>query len=243
MCRLLGYTSLSSTTFDRVVGKDFDGFVKLANDHGDGWGLATSADLFKEPVAATKSSHFSKEISRHSSTGALLHFRWATPDLSINQENTHPFKRDGISFIHNGALLPGDQLDPVIDPSLLKEVQGTTDSERYFLYLVTEIRKYGFVEGVTSALRYMKASINYSSINCMVMNDKYLIAACIYNPDRIPDHFKNQLDYYLLKFIQRDGEVVVGSSGWNQDGWNNIPNGSILVVKRSNVNWEIHAIQ
>ena len=101
--------------------------MKLANEHGDGWGLATSADIYKEPVAATKSSHFSQEISRHSSTGALLHFRWATPGLAINQENTHPFTRDGISFIHNGALLPGDQLDPVIDPSLLRSVQGTTE--------------------------------------------------------------------------------------------------------------------
>jgi predicted glutamine amidotransferase len=242
MCRLLGYTSLSSTTFDHVVGKDFDGFVKLANDHGDGWGLATSADLFKEPVAATKSSHFSQEIARHSSTGALLHLRWATPGLAINEENTHPFSRDGISFIHNGALLPGDQLDPVIDPSLLASVEGTTDSERYFLYLVTEIKKYGFVEGVISALRYMKEKVNYSSINCMVMNDKYFIAACIYNPDRIPERFKSQLDYYFLKYIKRDGEVIVGSSGWNQDGWNDLPNGSILIVDRATQNYTIQEI-
>lgn len=217
--------------------------MKLANEHGDGWGLATSADIYKEPVAATKSSHFSQEISRHSSTGALLHFRWATPGLAINQENTHPFTRDGISFIHNGALLPGDQLDPVIDPSLLRSVQGTTDSERYFLYLVTEIRKRGFVEGVTSALRYMTSHTNYSSINCMVMNENHFIAACIYNPDRIPDHFKNQLDYYFLKFIKRDGEVVVGSSGWNQDGWSDIPNGSILVVDRATQNYTLQKIK
>jgi hypothetical protein len=26
--------------------------------------------------------------------------------------------------------------------------------------------------------------------------------------------------------------VVVASSGWNQDGWQEIPNGSVLVVER-----------
>jgi predicted glutamine amidotransferase len=217
--------------------------VKLANDHGDGWGLATSKDLYKEPVAATKSSHFSQEISRHSSTGALLHFRWATPGLAINQENTHPFQRNGISFIHNGALLPGNQLDSYINPQLLNEVQGTTDSEKYFLYLLTEIAKLGFIEGITSALSFMKNHITYSSINSMVMNDEFFVVACIYDPERIPDHFKNQLDYYFLKYIQRHGEVIVGSSGWNQSDWQDIPNGSILVVNRSTLNCEIHTIE
>jgi len=60
MCRLLGYTSPNPTTFNDVVGKNFDQFVNLANDHCDGWGIATTsnhkADLYKEPVAATKSA-------------------------------------------------------------------------------------------------------------------------------------------------------------------------------------------
>ncbi|NCX41277.1 MAG: class II glutamine amidotransferase, partial [Burkholderiaceae bacterium] len=61
-------------------------------------------------------------------------------------------------------------------------------------------------------------------------------------PDRIPDHFKDQLDYYFLKFIKRDGEVVVGSSGWNQDGWSDIPNGSILIVDRATQNYTLQKI-
>lgn len=242
ICRLLGFTSRNSTTFNEVVGPSFDSFVKLANDHCDGWGIATPTDLYREPTAATKSTHFTEEIARRKSTGALLHFRWATPGLAIDLENTHPFIREGISFIHNGALLPGNQLDSKISPDLLASIQGTTDSERFFLYLVTEIRKHGFLSGVVQGLQYMKDNINFSSINCMVMNGDFFVAACIYNIDRIPEHFKDQLDYYSLKFTQNDGEVIVASSGWDQSEWHEIPNNSVLIVNRATQEYKMQSL-
>ena len=95
MCRLLGYTSPNPTTFNDVVGDNFDQFVSLANDHCDGWGIATTqnhkADLYKEPVAATKSAHFKEALASHRSNAALLHLRWATEGMPVNENNTHPF--------------------------------------------------------------------------------------------------------------------------------------------------------
>ena len=58
------------------------------------------------------------------------------------------------------------------------------------------------------------------------------MAACIYNQDKIPQKFKEDTDYYHLKYTNQNGQVVVASSGWNQDGWKEIPNGSVLVVDR-----------
>jgi predicted glutamine amidotransferase len=66
----------------------------------------------------------------------------------------------------------------------------------------------------------------------MIINSDYFMAACIYNQDKIPEKFKNDTDYYHLKYTTHDGQVVVASSGWNQDGWQEIPNGSVLVVGR-----------
>ena len=66
----------------------------------------------------------------------------------------------------------------------------------------------------------------------MIINSDFFIAACIYNQDKIPEKFKNGTDYYHLKYTTHDGQVVVASSGWNQDGWQEIPNGSVLVVDR-----------
>jgi predicted glutamine amidotransferase len=234
MCRLLGYSSNKPASFDQVIGPDFKEFVKLADDHCDGWGIASnSSDLYREPVAATKSSHFKDEIAKHKSSGALLHLRWATPGLPVAEKNTHPFTYGDISFIHNGALLPGDQLDSKIPDHLKAKIVGDTDSERYFWFVISEIEKHGFIEGVKSALKFIKENTVYSSINCMIMNKETFIAACIYNQDKIPDRFKDQNDYYRLKYTERDGNVIVGSSGWNQAGWSELPNGSMLVVDRA----------
>jgi hypothetical protein len=67
----------------------------------------------------------------------------------------------------------------------------------------------------------------------MIINNDYFIAACIYNQDKIPQKFKASPDYYHLKYTTHDGQVVVASSGWNQEGWSDLPNGSLLVVDRA----------
>jgi predicted glutamine amidotransferase len=235
MCRLLGYSATTPTTFNEVVGENFKQFVKLADDHCDGWGIATldnhTTDLYKEPIAATKSSNFNQQLNNHRSKSALLHLRWATEGMAVNQANTHPFTYQGISFIHNGSITPPTSLDHLIDKKYLSLATGNTDSERYFLYLLTQIEKHGFLDGVKAGLSYIKNNCTYSSINMMIQNDQFFIAACIYNQEKIPDRFKDQSDYYHLRYKTVDNQVVVASSGWDQAGWSEIPNGSVLVVQ------------
>jgi predicted glutamine amidotransferase len=67
----------------------------------------------------------------------------------------------------------------------------------------------------------------------MIINSDYFMAACIYNQDKIPEKFKDDTDYYHLKYTKKGGQIVVASSGWNQDGWTDLPNRSVLVVERN----------
>jgi predicted glutamine amidotransferase len=243
MCRLLGYASKSPTTFSDAAGKDFDQFVALANDHCDGWGIASDTDLYKEPVAATKSATFKDKLAHSPSDGALLHLRWATEGMDVKESNTHPFTHNGISFIHNGSISPFNSLDPQIDPKYLAMAKGTTDSERYFLYLLTQIDKHGFIIGTKEALTYIKNNCTYSSINMMAMNEETFLVACIYNQDKIPAKFKDDTDYYHLRYKKSGDQILVGSSGWNQDGWEELPNESLLVVDRKTLSSEIVNVQ
>jgi len=90
VCRLLAYHSPKPTTFNQLLGDDFQSFVELANQHCDGWGIATSssskAKLYKEPLAATESDHFETELAASDSAIALLHLRWATPGFKSTPE-------------------------------------------------------------------------------------------------------------------------------------------------------------
>ena len=234
MCRLLAYHSPTPTTFNQVLGDDFKGFVELAHQHCDGWGIATStpksAKLFKEPVAATTSESFKSQLAESSSAIALLHLRWATPGLGINQNNTHPFTYQDISFMHNGSITPTDCLDSKIAPEYLAIKSGTTDSERYFLYLLTQIKALGFIDGVLAGISYIKANCDYTSLNMMISNKDTLICLCLYNLDRVPERFKSTPEYYQINYTTINGCVVVGSSGWNQDNWSELKNSTALIV-------------
>jgi len=203
MCRLLAYHSPSPTTFNQVLGDDFKGFVELANQHCDGWGIATStpnaAKLYKEPVAANTSEQFESELAASNSAIALLHLRWATPGLGINQDNTHPFTYQDISFMHNGSITPTNCLDSKID-------------------------------GVLAAISYIKANCDYTSLNMMISNKDTLICLCLYNLDRVPERFKSTPEYYQINYTTINGCVVVGSSGWNQSNWSELKNSTALIV-------------
>ena len=238
MCRLLGYVSDNKTNFTKLLKDDFPEFVDLSNVHGDGWGIATdNSFMFREVNSAAKSAKFSQTISQLDSTGALLHFRWATPGLAIKEENTHPFTHKGFSFIHNGSLKEVNALDSLIDPRYFNEIEGDADSERFFYFLLTQIDKTGFVEGVKSGIETMRKSVNYSSINCMIMNEDTYIVVAEHNPERIPPIFT--ADYYELRYKHTTHDVIVGSSGWNQSGWTLIPNHSMLVINRQNFSCEV----
>ena len=246
MCRLMGFVSNDKTTFDEIVGSDFSEFVALSSIHCDGWGVATinhdqhDAHLDRAPEVAATSPDFEKAIHEANVDGALLHLRWATKGLPVSENNTHPFVYQDFTFIHNGSINPPSVLEPHISPKFTSLIAGDTDSERYFYFLMSMIEERGFVEGVTKGVQEVMASMDYSSINAMLLNEKTMVVVCEFHPDRRPDWA--QEDYYELNYRTDSDGVLVASSGWNQPGWANLPNHHIMIVDRDTLQTTILAL-
>lgn len=246
MCRLLGYVSHEKQDFYSAVGPDFSEFVTLSSVHCDGWGFATIehdqnvAHVRRAPEAAGTSDNFAKAIADSISDGALLHLRWATAGLPVSENNTHPFAYEDISFIHNGATYPPAALESVIEPNLIPLIQGDTDSERYFYFVLTKIKELGFVQGCKEAANYIRKNLDYSSINAMIMNEKQWVIICEHHPERSPEWAPD--DYYELKYKADAQGVLVASTGWNQPGWKVLPNHHMLVIDRASFAVEVVAL-
>ena len=234
----MGFVSHEKSTFPQVAGPGFKDFVALSSVHCDGWGVATidhdeeKAHLVRAAEMAHTSSQFDAAIANSNSDGGLLHLRWATAGLPVSENNSHPFVYEDFTFIHNGSINPPSAIDEFIDPEYTWLITGETDSERYFYLLLTEIKKHGFVEGVKAAVEIIKAKLDYSSINAMIMNEKTFIALSEFHPERRPAF--GDPDYYELNYRADKDGVVVASTGWPQEGWTPLANHHMLVVDRKN---------
>ncbi len=241
MCRLLAFSAKNQTTIPDFIGKDFSQFVALSNIHHDSWGVVLENEknltLLKAAETAATSSTFDSTICHTSGTGGLLHFRWASPGLPVKQENAHPFTYQDISFIHNGALAPYDALLGEIDETLLESRQGETDSELFFLFVLTKIQQSDFVTGTLKAITAIRNSFKYSSVNSIIMNSDFLIVVSEHDPNNKPDWADDI--YYELRYRIDESGVVVASSGWDQTGWNLLENHQALVVNRHSLTFEI----
>ena len=241
MCRLLGYVASQPTTLAEFAGPSFKEFVKLSEVHKDSWGLCLvdgeDAKLQKRVEVAAMSDSFANIAEAESASGGLLHFRWASPGIEVNDLNAHPFSYEDMGFIHNGALSPYDALLPEISEEFLSLRKGSGDSELFFLFALTKIKQQGFVQGVLETIRSIKKSYEYSSINSMFLNSDFLIVVSEHHPDNRPSW--TEPNYYEVRYRLDGSGCLVASSGWSQEGWTLMPNHSALIVDRKTMKGEL----
>jgi predicted glutamine amidotransferase len=235
MCRLLGWTSRVPTTLSELLGADdLAGFTELSTKHGDGWGVARSTRrrvaVRKRPDAARTSAEFARWAGGRRADMGLVHLRWATLGLGVGPDNTHPFTDGRMAFAHNGSIRPPAELDRFLSDRSQRRRQGTTDSERYFL-AVAELLREGAApeEALRTTADRIAASMDFTSLNCLLLTPEKLYALCRYDPaGRWED---DDPSYYDLRYRVSADAVVVGSSGWGSD-WRELANGDLLVVRR-----------
>jgi predicted glutamine amidotransferase len=240
MCRLLAFTSLERKSFYDVVGSDFEKFVALSAEHKDGWGIGYEGEVIKDLIPASESDLLSETGKNLETAGALFHLRLASKGLTIDIDNNHPFTYGTTTFMHNGTIRPSDTAEQFINDKYRSLITGTTDSERFFYALLSQIDELGLVEGVRKTVNLVRAIADYSAINIMVQTPDTLIAVCEFNEANTSEW--SGPDHYELRFAVRGDDFLIASTGWGNTDWQHLDNHQMLVVNRSTLEYSISSL-
>ncbi len=154
MCRLYGFISNEPTKVDCSLVFAQNALMQqsrvdsVGRDHTDGWGIATYQDgwpsVEKKTTAAFSDRLFGITAERVYSTVLVAHVRAATVGVK-SVANTHPFTAGHWTFAHNGTVTGFDrirgQLERETNPELQQLRLGETDSEQYFLWLLSQLQQ------------------------------------------------------------------------------------------------------
>ncbi|MDT4904653.1 MAG: gamma-glutamyl hercynylcysteine S-oxide hydrolase [Pseudonocardiales bacterium] len=261
MCRLLGYAAASPTCLRTLIGdSELDRFAALSRLHGDGWGTSWLEDGEEGPGrpevcdrlrtsrstrAAAADPHFAEIAGRGVARARTVHLRWATQHYAIDLANTHPFSADGMSLAHNGAIAPRPALDAMLTPSMTAQLEGDTDSERYFALI-----RQGVVDdpdpdrvavAAARAASALRAQYPDASLNALLLTTDRLVIVHANSPRSAPleelraqpggaplDHVEA---YFLMRWVRTaDGSLIFASSGLTAQDWTALPEESVTSV-------------
>lgn len=252
MCRLLGYVADHPTSVLDVLGEEgFEAFTSLTEVHADGWGMAWHdhgdphiTHVVSSPDSAILDPQYDELARRRLGPAGIVHLRWATGGLPVNEHNTHPFVEGGRAFAHNGHISPMGRLESLLTDESRERVRGDTDSERYFRFLLQCIDEADDeLAGVTAALRVLTAEFPQSSLNALMLTPERMFAVHVNsraNPpleqlramfpssEEIP--FGHEDEYFAMDYRETDGAVHVISSGLDEPGWSPVPGDLAVMV-------------
>jgi predicted glutamine amidotransferase len=255
MCRLLGYCSTAEASLAELMGDaGLKEFTQMSEFHGDGWGVAWydrqqpgEVHVQKSPLRASDSPSYDELTHRRLGDLGLVHLRWATPGLPVETRNTHPFRRVNMVMAHNGAIHPQDRLGELLPPAWERQLTGTTDSERYFLQVLSGLEAgQDMITAIEAAVARIDRLFTPNSLNAMLLTPGALYAICYYWPERIPHAALAARgmecgtdQYFELAHLETETGIVVASSGWSQPGWTPLPNRNVLVIDRETLQIDV----
>jgi predicted glutamine amidotransferase len=246
MCRLLGWATREQTSLLDLLGEgDLYDFTELSCKHGDGWGLAlphgSGVDMHKQPDAARMSDEFADWARTGACDLGMVHLRWATLGLDVRTENTHPFTDGRMAFAHNGSILPPASLDRLLSADARALRRGDTDSERYFLAVLSRLEDGATpAEALRETVAEIAATETFSSLNCLLLTPDALFAVSRFDPAAPLED--QDADYFSLRYRVTPDAVVVASTGWGRD-WQELANGEMLIVQRGTLDVTISSLE
>lgn len=250
MCRLLAIVSPTIITAQQALGDEqSEDFASLSDFHSDGWGATWmqpdgTLGSCSSIIEADKDPQFSHFMRSNASTEQLIHLRWASEGMATVPENSHPFLRDGFAFMHNGNIAAPELIDQMLDSTAQSGVQGGTDSERFFAYILQCCRETGDTEqGIIKAVKDTEEAFPHRSLNSFILHKGKVYVINVhagaefdvsYDPYR-SKHLPwqhNEREYHELVMRHDERGIVVASTGIRHGNYEELPEGSIFVLSR-----------
>lgn len=191
----------------------------LSIEHGDGWGVALHDgddwQVHRDTACAARCPRYGELAARLEAQLIIAHVRKRTVG-PLALANTHPFRRGHFVFAHNGTLSDVAALIPRTAPERLAEMEGETDSERLFAFVLTHVDEAGDVErGVEAAVRALHALGDIGSANFLLSCGARLYA--------------HRLGRSLYT-ASRGAARMVASEPLTDDPWREVPERGLVVL-------------
>ncbi len=219
MCRMFGVVAVEPIAPRELLRDSPRSLRALSREHPDGWGVAihNANDwvVHRSTSCAADCARYG-ELAEGVATKLLVaHIRQKTVGETA-LANTHPFRRGAFVFAHNGTIKEVALLVAMSSPARLEQIEGDTDSERLFAFVMTHIDAAGDVDrGVVTAVRALHALGEVGSATFLLSCGARLYA--------------HRLGRSLYVSI-RNGAVVIASEQLTTEDWHELPERSLVVV-------------
>ncbi|PCJ99353.1 MAG: class II glutamine amidotransferase [Zetaproteobacteria bacterium] len=235
----------------------------LMSTNGDGFGIGWYSErptpgLYKDDRPAWSNNNL-RELCRQIRARIFFAHVRATTTGSVQRANCHPFKYKNWLFQHNGDVSEFKKirrdLQMDIAPELFPELQGTTDSETFFLLALT----YGLQNHPRLALQKMVKRVEKALVDNGVDDGRLNLSCAISNGQtvytlRYAHNVRSKTQFYSSKsgwihdadksvdrtaYFAEDNIVVVSEPLDNySDKWTEIPDNSFATIFQSEVKIE-----
>ncbi|WP_067669167.1 class II glutamine amidotransferase [Nocardia miyunensis] len=247
MCRLLGVVTRVPRPLTEALDGLLEPFTALSREHADGWGIAARSGREQIITRGTDSAHASpsyRAATEAVADAALLHLRLASPGSPIRPGNTHPFVAGTLAFAHNGFFSPREALDDLIEPELLAGATGDTDSERFFLRVLSRLRSENTdpVDAIAHTAADIQARATFGSLNCLLLTEGALYAYAQEDPESEVSRRRGPEFFRMHYRIGPIGAVVTSNGVATGREWETLPYGRILEIRRSDLRVSTHAV-
>jgi glutamine amidotransferase len=219
MCRMLGMVAAAPLTARELLCEAPRSLRELAREHADGWGVAVRMGndwLVDRGTACAAVCERYATLAGRETQLLIAHVRKKTVGpLAI--ANTHPFRRGTFVFAHNGTLTDVGAIAARCSAQRLAEIEGDTDSERLFAFVMTRIDEVGDVaRGIALAVRQLHALGDVGSASFLLSCGARLYA-----------HRCGRTLYTLT----RPSATLIASERLTDEAWVEVPERAVVEIE------------